>query len=115
MLWRSPQREEIPHTCERPERGLLSSPAVIGHNLLWDSGGSARDSLIAEKQDPRGVLEGLGPTVAESAIVYETSDLKKLAEPRKAAADARSVETINFADKFARVHLARLCSAVSER
>lgn len=60
------------------------------------------------------MLEGLGPTVAESAIVYETSDLKKLAEPRKAAADARSVETINFADKFARVHLARLCSAVSE-
>lgn len=62
------------------------------------------------------MLEGLGPTIAESAILYETADLKKLTDPNRAAAapakDAALVETINFADKFGRVHLARLCSAV---
>lgn len=110
-----------------PQEPTFLSPFVAPARMLWaDTPAPALAAgiqflwCVQFAQDPRGVLEGLGPTIAESAILYDTSDLRKLLDPNRPAAvpkDGASVETINFADKFGRVHLARLCSAVchSER
>jgi len=62
------------------------------------------------RKSPTTALEFLGVLVTDTAVLYETLGPKEACGPPKK--QAAPTETINLQDKWGRVYLARLCSAV---